>query len=129
MHADVSTTLRKKQTPKQRLAMFEAHKGICVICKTKITNRKWIDEHIRALGLGGSNDLSNRGPAHIECAEAKTNGPEGDNARIAKAKRQKTQKFIGREPSRKIPSRPFPSKKEGIGDRDPLPPRRMFRDV
>jgi len=90
MTEDVGTTRRKVLTPAQRLAMFERHNGICCICGKKITARhKWIDEHLIPLGLGGTNDPSNRGPAHDFCADAKTHGKDGDLARIAKAKRVK----------------------------------------
>lgn len=85
---DVGTTPRKPLTPTQRLKMFEEHKGICALCKRLIVpGDDWIDEHMRALGLGGSNDPSNRAPVHVACAEAKTRGD--DIPRIAKAKRQK----------------------------------------
>lgn len=84
--ADVGTTVRKALTPTQRLKMFEAHKGMCVLCGAKIqAGEPWIDEHLTALGLSGSNDLKNRGPAHLKCAEAKTHGSDGDLSKIARA--------------------------------------------
>lgn len=87
MTEDLGTTPRKPLTPTQRLKMFEDHKGICALCGQKIeAGEKWIDEHLRALGLSGSNDLENRAPAHVACAAVKT---KGDIQRIAKAKRQK----------------------------------------
>ena len=70
---DVGTTPRKKLTPRQRLALFERRKGICCICGNKIVG-DFIDEHWRALGLGGSNDQTNRDIAHKPCAEIKTKG-------------------------------------------------------
>ena len=82
---------RKPLSPMQRLKMFEAHGGVCVICKTKIIGKTWTDEHIRPLGLLGSNDMDNRGPAHTDCAIEKT---KGDVSAIAKAKRVKA-KHIG----------------------------------
>lgn len=88
MSTDVGTTPRKPLTPTKRLKLFEDHKGICCICKTQImAGEKWIDEHKRALVLGGSNDLSNRGPSHIKCAGIKT--AKQDIPAGAKAKRQK----------------------------------------
>lgn len=96
MTEDVSATKRKPLSDKQRLKMFEAHKGICCICTRKITTPKWTDEHIIPLAQGGSNDMSNRGPAHNECAAAKTNGPTGDNANSARAKRKKVAAVIGK---------------------------------
>ena len=88
--SDVGTTARKPLTPRQRLQLFERHKGVCALCGLKITpGAKWIDEHMRALGLGGGNEDANRAPVHKACADAKTYGPEGDLAKAAKAKRQK----------------------------------------
>lgn len=90
---DIGTTKRRPLTPSQRLKLFEDHDGICVICGRAIrSGEKWIDEHIRALGLGGSNDPENRGPAHETCAATKTR--KEDMPRIAKAKRQK-RKLLG----------------------------------
>lgn len=90
---DLGTTKRKHFSPRQRLKIWEEHKGICCICGEKIdgTQEKWIIEHIRPLGLSGTNDPSNIGPAHSKCAQNKTSS---DSSRIAKAKRQK-QKHIG----------------------------------
>jgi 5-methylcytosine-specific restriction protein A len=87
---DVTTTPRKPLTPRQRLALWERHKGICAICKLPIkAGAKWRDEHLRALGLGGTNDPENRAPVHEACADEKTHGKDGDLAHIAKAKRRK----------------------------------------
>jgi 5-methylcytosine-specific restriction endonuclease McrA len=92
MTQDVGTTPRKPLTPRQRLAMFEAHKGICCICETKIqAGTAWIDEHVIPLALGGTNDPENRAPAHAACAAVKT---KADLSNIAKAKRVK-QRHIG----------------------------------
>jgi len=90
MAEDVGTTPRKALTPTQRLKLFESFGGRCVLCDRKIeAGEPWIDEHLRALGLGGTNAAENRGPAHKACADAKTFGKDGDLARIAKAKRVK----------------------------------------
>lgn len=105
---DVGTTKRKPLTPTQRLKMFEAHKGVCCICNQQIkAGEKWLDEHIRPLGLGGSNDLTNRAPAHVVCAAGKTFGKDGDNARIAKAKRVKMRHLGISKSKQKIQSRGF----------------------
>lgn len=90
MSADVGTTERKPLTPRQRLALFERFSGICQLCSRKIeAGEPWVDEHLRALGLGGGNEDANRAPFHKACADAKTYGPEGDLAKTAKAKRRK----------------------------------------
>lgn len=128
---DVTTTQRKPLSPKQRLKLFEAHKGMCCICKLKITDTGWIDEHIRPLGQGGSNDLSNRAPAHIKCAGAKTNGKNGDNARTAKAKRQKVRAVIGKAaPKKKLEGPGFQPVEKASKSKSLLsPPRPMFEPI
>jgi hypothetical protein len=83
---DLGTTKRKPLTPTQRLKLFESEGGKCCICGLKIVG-KFIDEHKRALGLAGGNEMDNRGVAHPKCAEVKTR--EEDMPRIVKAKAQK----------------------------------------
>ena len=78
---------RKPLTPLQRVKLFDAHDGICAICGYKIqVGERWRDEHMRALGLLGTNALDNRAPVHVRCAKAKD---ADDIPRIAKAKRQR----------------------------------------
>ena len=96
---------RKPLTAKERIELFRAHDGICCICGGKIqVGEAWIDEHQRALALGGSNDLENRGPAHVKCAKVKT---KDDMGQIAKAKRREAKFFGAKQPKRKIQSRGF----------------------
>lgn len=123
MSTNVGTTPRKNLTRTQRLKLFEDHKGICCICKTQImAGQKWIDEHIKPLGLGGSNDITNRGPAHIKCASAKTT--EQDIPRIAKAKRQKMASLgIRDETKPKIKSPGFAKRAKPDRPEKQMPPR------
>lgn len=116
MTEDLGTTKRKPLTPTQRLALFERHRGICSLCGNRIrAGEPWIDEHMRALGLAGSNAPENRGIAHKACADAKTYGVNGDLARIAKAKRQKMSSLgIKGENRRPLQGRGF----------DPAPPQK-----
>ncbi len=99
---DVRTTGRRKLTPHRRLQVWEKTGGTCVLCERRIDGprERWIVEHIRALELGGEDDLSNMGPAHEACAFAKT---QDDHRRTARAKRQKI-RHIGAEASK----RPLP---------------------
>ena len=99
---DVGTTARQKLTPHQRLKVWEKAAGVCVLCDRKIdgAREQWVVEHIRALELGGADELSNMAPAHEVCALAKT---REDHRRTAKAKRQKIQ-YIGAH----VPKRPLP---------------------
>jgi 5-methylcytosine-specific restriction enzyme A len=105
---DVGTTARKKFTPTQRLKIFEAAKGTCALCGQQIkAGDAWIVEHLRPLGLGGSNDKDNTVPVHAQCAHSKTFGETGDLSQIAKAKRVKM-RHLGISKSKvKIQSRGF----------------------
>ena len=96
MTEDVGTTKRKPMTPRLRLKIWEAHGGVCALCKGKIdgVRERWIVEHLRALELGGEDNEANMAPAHEACAIAKTGGKEGDHAKAAKAKRVKS-KHLG----------------------------------
>ncbi len=95
---------RKPLTKLQRAKLFAEHCGVCVICKTQIDapKQKWIDEHIIPLSRGGTNDWSNRGPAHEDCATEKTSV---DKAGLAKDRRIYA-KRIGAQGASK--SRPMP---------------------
>ncbi|MBK5958054.1 hypothetical protein CCR97_07965 [Rhodoplanes elegans] len=98
---DVSTTQRRKLSPRERLAIFERAGGVCCCCGGKIeAGDGWIVEHPTALGLGGSDDRGELRPAHKACADAKTYGPDGDLATIARAKRRKAKHLGIRKPSR-----------------------------
>ena len=83
----VCTTERKPLTRLQRSELHKREQGLCCRCGLWVDPAKtWIDEHKTALALGGSNDMSNRGVAHVECAAFKT--LTEDMPRIVKAKAQ-----------------------------------------
>ena len=104
MTAPLTLHKRKPLTAKERIELFRAHDGMCCICGGKIqVGELWIDEHERALALGGTNDLDNRGPAHEQCAKIKT---KADMAMIAKAKRIEAKHF-----GAKKKNNPFPGSK------------------
>ena len=131
MSSDVGTTPRKPLTPRQRLKLFEDHGGMCALCGTQIyAGEPWRDEHLRALGLGGSNDINNRAPVHERCAPAKD---RDDMARINKSKAVKRQALGIKGPTAKIASRGFaPSQRSAErAQREPktqLPRRTIFKD-
>ena len=103
----VSTTSRKGSSPSKKLAMHEKQKGICPLCsQPMVAGDKLIDEHLTALGLGGTNDESNRALVHATCAYAKTFGDDGDIAKIAEAKRRKIRHLGLATPKRKIAGPP-----------------------
>jgi 5-methylcytosine-specific restriction endonuclease McrA len=99
---DVGTTARQKLTPHQRLKVWEKAAGVCVLCDRKIdgARERWVVEHIRALELGGADELSNMAPAHEACALAKT---QEDHRRAGRAKRQKIQHLGAEAPKRPLP--------------------------
>jgi hypothetical protein len=85
---DVGTTKRRSLSGHSRLKAWERTGGICVVCDQPIdgVRERWIVEHIRALELGGADEIENMGPAHDTCGREKT---RADHARSAQAKRQK----------------------------------------
>lgn len=117
MTEDVGSTKRKPLTPRQRLKLFESWHGCCCICERKIqAGDVWVDEHIRPLAMGGTNEFDNRGPAHKACADAKTFGKDGDLSLIARAKRQKMKHLGIRKPSKFATSRDSRFKMKINGD-------------
>jgi 5-methylcytosine-specific restriction enzyme A len=126
-----STTKRKPLTKLQRAKLIADHGGICYRCGLPIDPaKKWVDEHMRALALGGTNDMSNRAPVHWECAEIKT--LTEDMPRIVKAKAVQAAS-VGRDPraAPKLQSRGFPKQpKVRAIDKSALPklqPRGLYR--
>lgn len=64
---------RRRLSSKQRLEIFESHKGICHLCNTKITVAdKWDLDHVIPLALGGEDTAANLSPAHDVCHRDKT---------------------------------------------------------
>lgn len=101
---DVSATPRKPMSRARRLRIWERHGGICILCREKIdgVREKWIIEHPIALGLGGSDDDAELGPAHECCRRIKD---KGDVKAIAKAKRIKA-RHLGIKPHSSFPKPP-----------------------
>lgn len=94
---DVGTTPRGSMSQMRRLRIFEAGRGICILCEQRIrAGDTWTVEHIRALALGGEDADSNCGPAHEQCRRIKD---KADVASIAKAKRMKARHFGIKKPS------------------------------
>jgi hypothetical protein len=86
---------RKPLSPKQRMKLFLEHDGRCCICQGKIkVGDVWIDEHIKPLWLDGTNDYSNRAPAHVDCALTKT---RKEATSRAKGRRIAEKHFGGRQ--------------------------------
>lgn len=122
--SDVGTTERKRLTPSQRLKLFEKHKGTCALCGLEIKGKRWVVEHMRPLGLGGTNDVEeNLRPVHEACAREKT---IEDFKAIARAKRIKM-RAIGIETSgKKIQSRGFVKREKQSAGLTKVVPRRQI---
>lgn len=99
---DVGTTPRRSLSGHRRLQAWERTAGTCVICGQRIdgVRERWIIEHIRALELGGADDLENMGPAHETCGREKT---RDNHARTAEAKRRKIRHLGAAFPIRPLP--------------------------
>ena len=77
---------RKTISAKQRVKLFNDHKGICHICQGKIgIGEAWEIEHRVPFAMGGEDSESNWSPAHVRCHRTKTTDDVGA---IAKAKRR-----------------------------------------
>lgn len=95
---DVGTGKRGRMTPTRRLKVFERAKGTCWVCFRRIQiGEKWIVEHLRPLGLGGTDDDENLGVTHLTCAQEKT---KGDMQAISKAKRSKIKAYGMKSPAK-----------------------------
>ncbi len=95
-----------------RIRVFDAAKGVCHLCETKIhVGEGWEVEHVRALSLGGADDETNMRPAHVACHRIKTSE---EAPRKAKADRVRANHLGIRKPT----SRPIPgSKASGLRKR------------
>ena len=97
--------MRKSFTGAQRLKIFLAADGVCHLCERKIAEGEpWQVEHVKALGLSGTNDAANLSPAHVDCHAGKT---KQDVAIMRKADRQGKKHLGLTRPRKKIQSRPF----------------------
>ncbi|GEP07718.1 HNH endonuclease [Methylobacterium oxalidis] len=109
---DIGTTPRSCLSPRRRLQAWERTNGKCVVCGERIdgARERWIIEHIRALELGGADEIANMGPAHEACGREKT---RDDHTRTAQAKRQKLRHIGAAAPERPLPgSRTSPLKRK-----------------
>jgi 5-methylcytosine-specific restriction endonuclease McrA len=113
MNSPVVIHARRSLNKKQIVELFHRDNGACCICGGKITTSdKWedvdrsqiIDEHETPLALGGTNEMSNRGLAHLICAKGKT---KHDIGNIAKAKRIEAKHIGAKRPKGEIKSRGF----------------------
>ena len=86
---------RKKFAKPVREAVLQRQDGLCAACEARIFGRYDID-HIRALELGGTNDLSNLVALHPECHRPKT---ARDVKAISKCRRIEDREVNGPKPA------------------------------
>jgi 5-methylcytosine-specific restriction endonuclease McrA len=102
---------RKHLSAKERVRLFELHKGICHICKQKIqVGEKWELEHLIPWELTRDDSDENVKPAHDHCHKPKT---KKDTQEIRKADRIRA-KHLGCYPKSRarIQSRGFPKTRD-----------------
>lgn len=126
-------TPRKYLTALQKLKLFESQKGLCGLCGRKIfPGEKTIVEHMRALALGGTNEIDNLCIVHEACAANKTS--KEDIPRIRKAKSAKASAYGFKNDGRNNIGRGFGSRRLSEGSvRNPslkiVPRRPMFTEM
>jgi 5-methylcytosine-specific restriction endonuclease McrA len=86
MTDDVGTTARGHLSTRRKLAIWEREKGLCMLCRCRLTLGNFIYEHVIALELGGADTDDNISLTCKPCAKEKT---RDDHSRAAKAKRVK----------------------------------------
>lgn len=79
---------RKSHTKGQKIDVLHANSGLCHWCEKTINPARedFEIEHVIALAAGGTDEVSNKRPIHIDCHKEKT---RGDRKVIAKVKRVK----------------------------------------
>lgn len=128
----VEATPRKKRSRAERIKIWEKTDGACILCRKPIDRRKekWIGEHIIPLELKGPDTLANMGPAHIACADAKT---DKDKADIARMKKRKARDIgAANEPKHPLKGRGFAAPQKSERKRshlEHLGPPRLYANI
>jgi 5-methylcytosine-specific restriction endonuclease McrA len=65
-----------------RLRVFLKFDGVCQECGVKITAKRWICDHRKALINGGENRESNLGPIHEACDKTKTAADVAEKSKV-----------------------------------------------
>jgi 5-methylcytosine-specific restriction endonuclease McrA len=103
---------RKGFNPKQRAVIFSENGGVCHLCNGPIqAGQAWDVDHVKALGMGGTNDAANLRPAHAKCHRGVGSKTSDDVKAISRADRL-AKKHFGITPKKKgrLQSRPFPKR-------------------
>ena len=98
---------RARLSTKARVELFARHNGVCHLCSGRIqAGEGWEVSHPNPLAAGGSDDDSNRAPAHAKCHRAHT--ARVDAPLIAKVRRQHAAHIGARLRGRGFRKRPRP---------------------
>lgn len=108
--------------PRVRLRVFDAHGGICYLCRLPIKPAEsWQVDHVTALVNGGEHREKNLAPAHSHCHVAKSALDVAEKAKVAKVRA----KHVGAIRAKQtIQSRGFD--KVARTPKPSLPPRQMY---
>lgn len=112
---------RKKFSRAVRTQVLERQDGLCTACEGRIFGKFDID-HIKALELGGSNDLTNLVALHPECHAVKT---RRDIGMIAKARRITKRETEGPKPAKLKSNGAWPRSSRPIQSRGFDKPRKV----
>lgn len=89
---------RRSLSDHQRLTVYRDNDGRCHICTRKIApGEAWDVEHPKALWAGGSDEIADLKPAHVDCHRGKTSEEAGVRS---KADRIAKKHVLGRKKSR-----------------------------
>jgi len=91
--------------PRVRLRVYDAHEGICYLCRLPIKPvESWQVDHKVALINGGSHRESNLAPVHSHCHVAKTAKDVAEKAKVAAIRKR----HLGIVDAPKLRGSPFP---------------------
>ncbi len=79
----VAAPRRPSMTTKRKMLIFAQHKGICYLCKGKISvGEAWDAEHVIPWEISRDDSDENLRPAHVKCHRVKTARDRKDIAKV-----------------------------------------------
>lgn len=81
---------RRAPTKAEKVAAYNAANGLCTWCGKPVAagglDVRW--DHDSPRGISADDSAANLRPLHVRCHDEKTNGADGDIAKVAHVKRQ-----------------------------------------
>lgn len=103
---------REAVTRKRRAEVFRDNGGICHLCTRRVApGEAWEVEHVKPVGLGGTDSPDNLKPAHVDCHKGKT---RKDVKIMRKADRALKAHVLPSKSRRQIKSRGFQKWKPNV---------------